>query len=68
MKRTTDLRSWRIWLPLLLIWVVVVVLAFALGGSGAGSGALTGGPAGALGAYVAIRFLRRRGSMNRESD
>lgn len=56
------------WLVVVLIWAVLVVLAFTLGGSGAGSGAFAGGLAGTLGAYLAIRSMRRRGWPQGKSD
>jgi hypothetical protein len=65
---TKELASGRVWVPLVLVWAVIVILFFVLGSSGAGFGALIGGPAGALGSYLAIRFLRRRGVGNRQKD
>ncbi|WP_324276877.1 LPXTG cell wall anchor domain-containing protein [Blastococcus brunescens] len=42
--------------------------AFVLGDSDYGYGALIGGPAGLLGAFAAIYFLRRRRSVNGKPD
>lgn len=61
MSGTTGLNSWRVWLLWLVIYAVLVVLAFVLGGSNGGFGALIGGAAGTLGAYLTVRFMRRRG-------
>lgn len=61
MDGTKELNSWRVWLLVLLIYAVVVALFFVLAGSNAGFGALIGGAAGTLGAYLAISLMRRRG-------
>ncbi|MCF6745614.1 hypothetical protein E9529_15300 [Blastococcus sp. KM273128] len=57
--------SRRAWLLGLLIWAVAVVLGFTLWNSGAGFGALVGGAAGMLGAYLAITFMHRRRTTSR---
>lgn len=68
MKGQLALRNWRVWILLLTIWAVIVVVGFVLFGSDYGCGALIGGPAGLLGAFVAIHFHRRRGSANGKPD
>jgi F0F1-type ATP synthase assembly protein I len=67
MTGTTGSSGRRGWGLALLVWAVLVVLFFVLGGSAAGYSAVIGGIAGALGGYVAIRLLRRRGFGRRDN-